>query len=278
MFSVAVNKEKPGLPAFFVKRQVLCVEGWVLEKLQESDMLLIGIGEEFEERSFLKAQPEYVKGVEYLEQMERPDLLPLLADRIIKSRGRAVMSLQKLYQIVTDKNYFLISTCQTDICGQAGFPASRVVTPCGTLRKKQCVCGCEQSLAKVEESERAELYHAILDRKPGLDILGTCPHCHSKMALNNIYLEKYLERGYLEDWGRYTKWLQGTLNRRVCILELGVNLDYPSVIRFPFEKMGYYNQKASFIRVNERLYHLTKELQERGTSIAGNAIEWLLNI
>lgn len=238
-------------------------------------MLLIGIGEEFEERSFLKAQPEYEKGAAYLEQVGRLELLPLLADGIIRNRGRAVAALQRLYHVVADKNYFLISTCQTDILGQAGFSMSRVVMPCGTLKKKQCVCGCEQSLAEVGESERAELYQAILDRSPELDILGKCPHCHNKMALNNIYLEKYLENGYLEDWGRYTKWLQGTLNRKVCILELGVNLDYPSVIRFPFEKVGYYNQKSTFIRVNERLYHLTKEMHERGKSIAKNAIDWL---
>ena len=271
-----MNKEKPGFPAFFVKRQVLGVEGWVLEKLQASDMLLIGIGEEFEERSFLKAQPEYEKGAEYLEQMERLDLLPLLADGIIKGKGRAVTALQRLYQVVSDKNYFLVSTCQTDILDHAGFSSSRVVAPCGTLGKKQCINGCEQSLAEVGKPERAELFHAILDRKLETNSLGTCPHCHSEMALNNIYLDKYQEGGYQEDWSRYTKWLQGTLNRRVCILELGVNLDYPSVIRFPFEKMGYYNQKASFIRVNERLYYLTKELHERGTSIAKNAIDWLL--
>lgn len=240
-------------------------------------MILIGIGEEFEERSFLKAQPEYENGVEYLEQMERLDLLPLLADGIIKSRGgRAVQALQKLYQIVAGKNYFLVSTCQTDILSQAGFPSDRVVTPCGTLGKKQCVCGCEQSLTEVGEAERAELYYVIQNRRSNLDTLGTCPICHREMAINNIYLEKYLERGYLEDWGRYTKWLQGTLNHSLCILELGVNLDYPSVIRFPFEKMGYYNQKASFIRVNERLHYLTRELHERGTSMAKNAIDWLL--
>lgn len=252
------------------------MEGWILDKLQEAEMLLIGIGEEFEERPFLKAQPEYEKGVEYLEKMERPDLLPLLEAGIIKEKGRAVIALKRLYQVVADKNYFLISTCQTDILEQAGFPLSRVVTPCGTLRKKQCVCGCEQSLVEVVESERTELYCAILDRKSNPDTLGTCPQCHSGMALNNIYLEKYLEGGYQEAWSRYTKWLQGTLNRRVCILELGVNLDYPSVIRFPFEKMGYYNQKAFFIRVNDRLYHLTKELHGKGAAIAKNAIDWLL--
>lgn len=98
------------------------MEEWVLEKLQESDMLLIGIGEEFEERSFLKAQPEYEKGMAYLDRMERQDLLPLLAEGILRDRGRAVEALRRLHCVVADKNYFLVSTCQTDIPEQAGFP------------------------------------------------------------------------------------------------------------------------------------------------------------
>lgn len=252
------------------------MEGRILEELQAADMLLIGVGEEFEERAFLEAQPEYGNAAEYLGQIGHMELLPLLADEIIRNRGRAVTALKRLYQTVKDKNYFLISTCQTDILKAAGFPQSRTVMPCGTLSKKQCVCGCEQSLETVSELERTELYRAIVGRDGSLDVLGRCPQCQGEMALNNIYLEKYMESSYLEDWSRYTKWLQGTLNRRVCILELGVNMDYPTVIRFPFEKTGYYNQKAFFVRVNGRLYHLTKELHERGVSIAKNAIDWLL--
>lgn len=251
------------------------MEERILEKLQAAEMVLVGIGEEFEERAFLKEQPQYQHGAAYLEQVDRPDLLPLLSDEILKSGGRAVTALKRLYRIIADKNYFVVSTCQTDILDYAGFPKERVVTPCGTLMKKQCVCGCEQSLVEVSASERTALCHEIAAGSGEPGTLGSCPQCHSRMVLNNIYVDKYMESGYLEDWSRYTKWLQGTLNRELCILELGVNLDYPSVIRFPFEKVGYYNQKASFIRVNERLYQLTSELHEKGISVAKNSIDWL---
>ncbi|MFG6356286.1 MAG: hypothetical protein K1W26_05585 [Acetatifactor sp.] len=252
------------------------MEERILEELRTADMVLIGIGEEFEERAFLAAQPEYVSASEYLEQKGRMELLPLLADGILQSRGRGVAALKRLYQTVKDKNYFLVSTCQTDILRHAGFPVERTVTPCGTLRKKQCVRGCEQSLTPTGDSQRESLFRAITGREPEQDIMGCCPQCQGRMTFNNIFLEKYLESGYLEDWKRYTMWLQGTLNRRLCILELGVGLDYPSVIRFPFEKIGYYNQKALFVRVNGGLYYLTKELSERGVAIAKNAIDWLL--
>lgn len=79
-------------------------------------------------------------------------------------------------------------------------------------------------------------------------------------------------------WDKYTKWLQGTLNRNVLILELGVGLKYPGVIRFPFEKAAYFNKKADFIRVHGRLYQMTEELGDKGISIAQNAVAFLASI
>ena len=79
-------------------------------------------------------------------------------------------------------------------------------------------------------------------------------------------------------WDKYTKWLQGTLNRNVLILELGVGLKYPGVIRFPFEKAAYLNKKADIIRVHGRLYQMTEELGDKGISIAQNAVAFLAGI
>ena len=83
------------------------------------------------------------------------------------------------------------------------------------------------------------------------------------------------EAGYLEQWRLYTKWLQGTLNHKLFVLELGVGMRFPSVIRWPFEKVAFFNQKAYLCRVHEKLYQLTKELAEKGCGISKNAIDWL---
>ena len=85
-----------------------------------------------------------------------------------------------------------------------------------------------------------------------------------------------MEEGYQKQWEKYTKWLQGTLNKKLCILELGVELNLPSIIRWPFEKVAFYNQKASFFRVNESLYQMTENLSDKGVSIAKNAVDFLL--
>ncbi len=77
------------------------------------------------------------------------------------------------------------------------------------------------------------------------------------------------------DWIRYTKWLQGTLNRNLLVLELGVGLLRPGIIRFPFEKITMINQKASLIRIHAHLYQLPKELADRGHSVQENAPHFL---
>ena len=102
-----------------------------------------------------------------------------------------------------------------------------------------------------------------------------CPECRNTMEFNSLYAEKYKEVGYADMWSLYTKWLQGTLNKKLCVLELGVSLDYPGVIRFPFEKIAFFNQKAEFIRIHEKLYHLSDEIGEKGISHKENAISFL---
>lgn len=81
-----------------------------------------------------------------------------------------------------------------------------------------------------------------------------------------------------KEWEMYLKWLQGTLNRKLFVLELGVGLKYPDVIRFPFEKISYFNQKAELVRVHDRLFQLPAELGEKGKSIQENPVHLLASM
>lgn len=79
-----------------------------------------------------------------------------------------------------------------------------------------------------------------------------------------------------DSWETYTKWLQGTLNRNLVILELGVGMELPQLIRFPFEKVAYFNQKSCLYRVHSHLYQMTEEMKERGYSVPVHPITLLL--
>ena len=79
-----------------------------------------------------------------------------------------------------------------------------------------------------------------------------------------------------DSWETYTKWLQGTLNRKLVILELGVGMELPQLIRFPFEKVAYFNQKSCLYRVHSHLYQMTEEIKERGYSVPVHPVTLLL--
>lgn len=102
--------------------------------------------------------------------------------------------------------------------------------------------------------------------------------CGSDAAGSTVLDENYDESIYLPQWEQYKKWLQNTLNRKLCILELGVGFQYPSVIRWAFEKTAYYNQKSRLLRVHDKFFQLTPEIKERSISISENPINLMLRL
>lgn len=252
------------------------------QRIQDAEMILIGIGEEFDELKMLYQRKGYREGRESLQNSELAWMVPAWNRMYAGDDAKLRNILNKFAGMLADKNYFVISVATNDTVKEAEWREGRLVTPCGGSYKKQCSRGCKQGLCEVNADDRKIMNNFLNEVCAGrteednysID-LGTCPECGSPLILNNIYTEKYDENGYLDQWQIYTKWLQGTLNRKLLILELGVGLQCPSVIRWPFEKVGFYNQKAFFYRINEKLYQLSEELSGKGKAISKNAIDWL---
>lgn len=80
------------------------------------------------------------------------------------------------------------------------------------------------------------------------------------------------ENGEDKQWIRYTKWLSGSLNRKLCVVELGVLISNPNVIRWPFERIVMLNLKSHLLRINQKIPQLPTELGDRGTSIPYNPL------
>ncbi len=250
--------------------------------IQNADLVLVGVGEEFHGERCLMQIPQYKEAREKLEATGQDWLIPALnrhfADKY-EDVCKIKHALSNLAELMKEKNYFVVSIATNDYVWNAGFKEGRVVAPCGGSMKKQCRNGgtCSDAPMLLTGVEKADIVKYMEDPQETFN-LGDCPVCGNNKILNNIYTEKYDERGYLDQWQKYTKWLQGTLNKKLCILELGVGMQCPSVIRFPFEKIGYFNQKADFIRVNKNLYQLTEELKEKGISISENAVDWFASM
>lgn len=270
----------------------------LLEKIANADKILIGLGEEFDNRKGIDTTDgTFEKGKNCLMDNGFSDMLGLYQKLFVRYRGSSNKNpdrrnpgkrLAVLAEALKEKDYYVVSVSTNREIEKVAWKAGSLVMPCGSYSKMQCSEGCDRHLSLVPEEEirdaegKMQEWIQLLSTEPEEKLASKlasmrrkCPLCGKPMTWNTIYNADYDEQGYLPDWQSYTKWIQSTLNRNLLVLELGVGMNYPSVIRFPFEKIVYFNQKAQMIRVNENLYQLTEELAGKGVPIAKNAIDWL---
>ena len=211
----------------------------VREKIKEAQKVLIGIGKEWA-----------------LRDDEKDIRFRHLSDPVQSDLKAAY---EELYQLIQDKDYYIVTTLTDGAIYEMPFDKNRIVAPCGNIHWRQCSKACTKDIW--EEGEVPD------------DI---CPHCKAPLTGNTLKAETYIEEGYLPRWKDYMKWQTGTINRSLVILELGEGFSTPTVMRWPFEKIIYFNQKSKLYRINENFYQLPKEAEERGVSVNENSVRWML--
>lgn len=249
----------------------------VAEAIEQSDIVLVGIGREF------TAKVPAGSGEECLAPYEESHFYANLP-----SDDAVIQAYNALCRQIGTRPYFVVTLNTDDLIYRSEFEAEQIVAPCGSMGKLQC---------KAHIVEAAQIRERILQARKGMQIdknvaadtdastaealiskYAICPTCGAPLAFHTIANPDYLESGYLPQWEHYKKWLTATLNKKLCILELGVDFTFPQVIRFPFEKTAFYNKKATFARVNSRFPQLEAELaaEGRAISVAGSPVEMLL--
>lgn len=250
------------------------------EDIKEAELVLIGIGNEIQVKlQTLKEIPNFNKKLsESGENQGKEWLRPFLIRYYLKKEFHPaiVSAYGQLKKLLEGKNYFIVSLCTDDLIREIGLKEDRVVIPCGTYHALQCENNCTGKLFSIEEDLWAKVCGWIEDKVSLTDLdEPKCPDCGASLVMNQYGQPRYNEEGYLKNWQNYKKWLQGTVNRKLCILELGVGMEFPSIIRWPFEKICFYNQQAGLWRVHSSLYQLSEEIQMRGKSVRKNPVIFL---
>lgn len=213
----------------------------VLAAISQAEKILVGIGSEWKLREDASE----------------------LRSRHLKDEAQIEVkaAYDNLYRLVKDKDYYIVTTLTDGAVLDTDFDSSRVVAPCGNIHWRQCSRACTKDIW--EENETPS------------DI---CPHCGAPLTGNTLEAESYIEEGYLPRWEDYKRWQTQTLNRRLLILELGEGFKTPTVIRWPFEKIAFFNQKSTFFRIHESLCQIPKEVEERARGIRRNSLEFISSL
>lgn len=247
---------------------------YITDKIKAAELVLVGIGEELDAVEAIKKESRYC---DITDNQQESGMLPFI-EKVVSRQKKAEMTemYKQLAYCLEKKNYFIVSLCKDGFIRESGLDLERVVEPCGGYDKLQCVEKCSNELYEVPANKLFWTEQYINGRRMenGWEE-PICPKCGKPLVFNNVNAVNYVEEGYLDKWLLYRKWLQGTVNRNVCILEIGVGLKYPTVIRWPFEKILFYNKKAEFFRIHSKLYQIPKEMKEHGHGICQKPEEFI---
>lgn len=222
--------------------------------IEEAEMILVGIG-----REFAPLIPAYD---------EASELAPYLKSRFLREisdEHEIIRAYGRLRELIGAKPYFVVTLNTDDLIYRSTLESDLIVAPCGSMSKLQC------SEHIVDAAEICD--HVLAAGDPEL---ARCPKCGALLHFHTVAEEGYLESGYQQQWDKYTKWLSCTLNRKLLLLELGTDFQYPQVIRWAFEKTAFYNMKSKLVRISSKFPQLPAELSERGVAVAEKPVEFLL--
>lgn len=240
----------------------------IKEKIEESDLVLVGIGEQVAVPTRMMDKEE--KYVNFMEKNPEMEYYPYLQQLFIKENQQMYVEFyNRLYELIQNKNYYVLTTNVDDVIYESNIDIDRIVAPCGSIH--QFVCEeCKGEIENLDDDKIIKNLQSMVNGNVKDFNVKKCPKCGKIMRPNIVSYEYYDEKGYLDKWNRYTKWLQGTVNRKLCILELGVGLSYPTVIRWPNERIVTYNNKAYMYRIHDKLSQLSEGIGDRAKSVPEN--------
>ena len=158
---------------------------------------------------------------------------------------------QELYEIVKNKEYFVLSTNVDGQFYNSGFDKDKIFEVQGDYSYLQCENACHNKLYNNKELVEKWLRNTK-DCKIPSNLIMKCPVCGDNMDMN---LRKDANFVQDENWynmsQKYEGFLAKTKNKNVVLLEIGVGFNTPGIIRFPFEQMTANNVKTTLIRINK---------------------------
>lgn len=181
--------------------------------------------------------------------------------------GRPYLDLLKL---VKDKDYFVITTNVDHQFQLAGFDKHRLFYTQGDYGLFQCSGPCSQVTYDNEEAVRAMMEQQKGMRIPS-ELVPTCPKCGRPMMTNLRVDGRFVEdKGWHAAATRYDEFCRRHAGMHVLYLELGVGMNTPVIIKYPFWNAVDRNPKAIYACVSLGEARAPKAVNKRSILIDGD--------
>ena len=184
----------------------------------------------------------------------------------------------KLYDLVKDKDYFVITT-NVDHCFQrAGFDKKRLFYTQGDYGLFQCSTPCCQETFDNEAIIKA-MYEQQKDMKIPSNLIPECPHCGKPLTTNLRCDNKFVQdEGWYKASERYSDFIRRHKDLNVLYLEIGVGYNTPVIIKYPFWQMTAQNPKSIYACINRGDTDCPEELERQSICIDADIAEVINHI
>lgn len=184
----------------------------------------------------------------------------------------------KLYDLVKDKDYFVITT-NVDHCFQrAGFDKKRLFYTQGDYGLFQCSEPCCQKTFDNEDVVRT-MYEQQKDMKIPSDLIPKCPYCGKPLTTNLRCDDKFVQdEGWYKASERYNDFIRRHKNLNILYLEIGVGYNTPVIIKYPFRQMTAQNPNAVYACINTGDAVCPKEIEHQSICMDADIAEVIEDI
>ena len=172
-----------------------------------------------------------------------------------------------LLSLVRDKDCFIITTNVDHQVQKAGFDKNRLFYTQGDYGLFQCSVPCHQKTYDNKNEIRR-----MLDEQNGMripsELIPLCPVCGKPMTENLRIDDSFVQDdGWYAASSRYRSFLSRHRHARVLFLELGVGMNTPGIIKFPFWQMAAGNPRSSYVCINLDGAYAPAEIAGRSITI-----------
>ena len=177
---------------------------------------------------------------------------------------------EELLRLLSGKECFVLTTNVDHRFQVAGFEKERLFYTQGDYGLFQCSLPCRQKTYDNEAAVR-EMLEKQKDGKIPPELVPRCPVCGRPMTTNLRADGAFVEdEGWHAAHARYQKFLKEHTKGKTLYLELGVGMNTPGIIKYPFWQRVYAEKESRYACLNLELAYAPEEIKDRSVCIAGD--------
>ena len=156
-----------------------------------------------------------------------------------------------LLALLKDKDYFVLTTNVDHQFQLCGFDKQRLFYTQGDYGLWQCSKACHNRTYDNEQAVR-QMIAKQRDMKIPSELVPKCPVCGAEMTMNLRCNDTFVQdEGWYAASQRYTDFIRRHAQAHILFLELGVGMNTPVIIKYPFWEMTKENPRAVYACVNQ---------------------------